>query len=287
VTNGTTGTQPTTTSTVYTAGTFIPVTQEETIEAIAIDTNSGTNYVQSAVASGLYYAVAPRLRRPSRPRAATVRPTHQRRLRTTLEVSLCDSKSSAKIYYTITGGALGGTAPTTGSTLYSGAPFRSTRRRPLKPSPWLTASQAGQPSVVYLPGSGRPPSPRRIQPGIQRHESSHQTMPTRTPRSTTRSATLRRRPLRPYIAALSPSPRPRGSMRSQSTLPPPATTRRAQPLRRLTPSTPATSSAQCHDRATPSAAQRWHSTPPEPRATAQGPSLLPIAAGSSTITSTR
>lgn len=126
VTSGATGTQPTTSSTVYTSGASIAVSQEETIEAIAIDSSAG--YTQSTAGSAVYYAAgaAPSPTFSTSGCSSSTNNTSSS-YGNPLAVSICDSNSSTTIYYTVTGGT-SGTTPTTGSTLYSGTaiPVNST-----------------------------------------------------------------------------------------------------------------------------------------------------------------
>ena len=96
------GTIPTTASPVY-SGT-ITISKTENLKAIAV----ATGYTNSAVAQAAYF-IQPVLPTPTFSVAAGTYSTAQ-------TVSLADSNTSAKIYYT-----LNGTAPTAASTLYSGA----------------------------------------------------------------------------------------------------------------------------------------------------------------------
>jgi hypothetical protein len=99
----TNGTTPTVSSTKYTGA--IGVSATETIEAIAI----ANGYNNSAVASATYTISTPTAATPAfSPGAGTYTSAQS--------VTLSDATSGAKIYYTTNG-----TAPTTSSTLYSGA----------------------------------------------------------------------------------------------------------------------------------------------------------------------
>ncbi len=107
LTAGTTGTTPTTSSIKYTSA--ISVTASSVLEALC--TYSGDT--NSAVASAKYTITAPVVATPTFSPVAGSYTGAQ-------SVTLSDATSGATIYYTVTAGTTG-TAPTSGSTKYTGA----------------------------------------------------------------------------------------------------------------------------------------------------------------------